>query len=135
MSHRGQGRRTEGDAEAVAPDGDAAEVGEVDGGRDLVVLVALVALELAQAHVLAVVEDGPAGGALLPRGIGERDAEVRAVAGVEVLQAEGVRAVGEADQFRRARGGVLVTDEGALREDGSEVILPFHFSWYEDSAS
>src|SRR5512132_2318580 len=44
----GERSRGEVDAEATAPDGDCAVLGQVEVGRDVVVLVALVALELAE---------------------------------------------------------------------------------------
>ena len=101
----------ERDREAVAPDRHAGELRQVDVCGNRIVLAALVALQGAQVDVLAVVEHEPAARSVDHWRIGEPDLQVGTVVGVEVLDPQHARAVGELEDPDAARRSVLVGDE------------------------
>ena len=93
--------------EAVAPDDEAAVAGEVDLGRDLVVLVAEVALQPPEVDVVVV--EGFLGSV---DGVGRQvDVHVRPLVGVEVLDAGVAAPVGVPQQDQRSGRAVVEGDE------------------------
>ena len=76
---------------------------EIDRRREFVVLVAVVALEVAELDVVAVVEDVPAVRPVDHGRVGDPHLDVRAVAGVEILEPQAPATCRQARGRRRGR--------------------------------